>query len=184
MSKHEKRQARTNKVRNGLLVAFVVVAVAGVVYVLYSSSTAPSSPAIVSGEPAPLVALNESDIYIPHPDAQATVIFSMAYWCGNCVPEARALAQLQQEYGDQLQVVVVDIDPTSTPERLQEFIFASTLGTDHLIWAMDRDGSFSRSYSIRALDTTIILDRDGKEIYRDTYPTPYDTLRNELRKVL
>jgi thiol-disulfide isomerase/thioredoxin len=108
----------------------------------------------------------------------------MAYWCGTCIPEARALAQLQQEYGDQLQVVVVDIDPLSTPERLQEFIFASTLGTDSLSWAMDRDGSFSRSYNIRALDTTIILDRDGREIYRDTYPTPYDTLRDELRKVL
>lgn len=184
MSKLKKKQTKTSKFRNGLLIGLVLVAVAGVAYVLYSSSTTPSSPAIVSGEPAPLVALNESDIYIPHPDAQTNIIFSMAYWCGTCVPEARALAQLQQEYGDQLQVVVVDIDPTSTPERLQEFIFASALGTDHLIWAMDRDGSFSRSYNIRALDTTIILDRDGKELYRDTYPTPYDTLRNELRKVL
>lgn len=184
MSKPKKGQTKTSKFRNGLLIGLVLAAVAGVGYALYSSSTAPSNPPNLSGEPVPLVALDESDIYIPHPDAQATIIFSMAYWCGTCVPESRALAQLKQEYGNQLQVVVVDIDPTSSPERLQDFIFASTLGTDHLIWAMDRDGSFSRSYNIRALDTTIILDRDNKEVYRDTYPTPYDTLRDELRKVL
>ncbi len=182
MSKHKKRQARTNKVWNGLLVAFVVVAVAGVAYALYSSSTVSSSPAKVSGNPAPLVALNESDIYIPHPESQATIIFSMAYWCGTCIPEAKALAQLKAEYGDELQVVVVDIDPSSTQETLQDFI--NIVGDNGLIWAFDQGGSFSRSYNIRALDTTIILDRDGKEIYRDTYPTPYDTLRNELRKVL
>jgi len=139
----------------------------------------------IAGEVAPsftLASFDGGSVTVPDTDRQATVIFSMAYWCGTCVPEAQALARLRDEFGDVLRVVLVDIDPSSSPQQLQQFIQA--VGTNSLTWAFDTDGSFSRAYGIRVLDTTIILNEDGREVYRDAYPTSYETLKSELERII
>ena len=114
---------------------------------------------------------------------EATVLFAMAYWCGTCIPESQALATLQNEMGPQgLVVVPVDIDPTSTPDLLNQFIdYASA---SNLTFVFDSGGAFVQTFKVRVLDTTIILDAEGNEVYRDQFPTTYETLRAELEKVL
>lgn len=107
-----------------------------------------------------------------------TLIFFMAYWCPTCIPEARALAQLKQEYGNELKIVALDIDPTSTPETLANFKRAADNGA--FTWAFDSGQEVTRSYEVRALDTTVILDEEGRVVYRDAFVTPYETLREAL----
>ena len=43
------------------------------------------------------------------------VLFFMAAWCTTCIPEARALNALYEEYGDRgLPILAIDIDPRDT----------------------------------------------------------------------
>lgn len=187
MTKTRKRNTRQKRVANVVLVVgvFILSFVAALLLVnSFTGLDALSNP-ITAGETAPfvtLVSLTGDTVTVPDMDRRATVMFSMAYWCGTCVPEARALRQLQDEYGDGLRIVLVDIDPSSSPQQLQPFIQA--VGSNSMTWTFDSDGNFSRTYGVRVLDTTIILDGDGREVYRDAYPTAYETLRDELERII
>ncbi|MBX3037356.1 MAG: TlpA family protein disulfide reductase [Anaerolineales bacterium] len=111
-----------------------------------------------------------------------TIILFMAYWCGNCIPEARALAQLQKEYGDRINIIALDIDASSTAESLEQFKQAA--GNGVYVWAFDPDFEVASSYQVNALDTTLILDAKGIIVYRDQVPSTYDALKSELEKLL
>jgi thiol-disulfide isomerase/thioredoxin len=110
-----------------------------------------------------------------------TIVFFMAYWCGTCIPEAQALARLQQEYGDRISIIALDVDPTSTPEALARFKQAADDGP--YTWAFDTDQRVTQVYEVRSLDTTVILDADGRVVYRDAFITPYQTLREALAQI-
>jgi len=114
---------------------------------------------------------------------QDKIVFFMAYWCGTCVPEARALGRLYQEYGaDRLSIVAVDVDPNSTPESLR--VFADMAGNPGYTWAFDTGNQVLKTYQVRSLDTTVIINPAGEIVYRDGFPTPYDVLKKELEKLL
>ena len=110
-----------------------------------------------------------------------TIIFFMAYWCGTCIPEAQALARLNEEYGNAINIIAIDIDPTSSVDVLNQFKLVS--GNGEYTWAFDLDQVVTISYRVRALDTTLILDADGHVIYRDERPTDYNTLKNVLENL-
>jgi len=105
----------------------------------------------------------------------------MAYWCGSCLSEASALTQLQQEYGNQVNIMAIDVDPSSTPDLLRKF--KSAAGNGNYIWAIDTGQKVTTAYQVTSLDTTLILDTQGRVVYRDQYPTPYQPLKDELVKL-
>jgi len=109
------------------------------------------------------------------------VVFFMAYWCGSCIPEATALGKLKQEYGDKVSIAAVNIDPSATWETIEQFKQAA--GNGALVWASDTDQKVTLAYQLRALDTTFILDGEGRVVYRDEIPTQYETLKAELEKL-
>ncbi|MCI0550197.1 MAG: TlpA family protein disulfide reductase [Anaerolineae bacterium] len=109
------------------------------------------------------------------------IIFFMAYWCGSCIPEAAALGQLQQEYGNAVSIVAVNVDPSGTWEAIEQFKQAA--GDGAFVWASDTDQKVTLDYQLRSLDTTYILDGDGRIVYRDEIPTLYQTLKAELEEL-
>ncbi len=130
-----------------------------------------------------LATLDGEPVNLLRDRGDATILFAMSYWCVTCVPEARALAQLHEEYADKgLRVIVIDLDPDASTEHLQTFI--DEVGENRLTWAFDTTGEFMRRYNVQALDTTIIVDGEGREVYRDIQSTSYDRLRSELQKVI
>lgn len=110
-----------------------------------------------------------------------TIIFFMAYWCGTCIPESQALAQLKDEYGDSVRIVAIDVDPSSTPQALRQF--KSAAGNGAFVWAFDKEQQAVAAYQVRTLDTTFILDAEGHVVYRDSSPTPYDVLQETLTQL-
>ncbi len=111
-------------------------------------------------------------------------VLFMASWCATCLPETRAWGKLQWEYREQgLEVLIVSADPYDTPPDLERFREAAQGPERH--WAIDRDmTALVAPYQVRSLDTTLIIDRQGRLAYRDGIPTPYDLLKRELEKVL
>lgn len=110
------------------------------------------------------------------------VMFIMASWCGSCLKEAEALAKLYDAYKGQLEILALDIDPSSTSKDLASF--KKAVGNPDYVWAFDRGGKITRSYKIRALETTFIFNQAGEIVYTDTRSTSYRTLEKQVKLIL
>ncbi len=114
--------------------------------------------------------------------AKPVVLYFMAAWCASCLPEAQALAELQQKYGhDQIDVLVLDVDPGDTAADIQAFREASGLSKH---WAHDAEGRVLKAFQVQALDSTIVIDRDGQIVYRDARPTSLAVLERTIAPLL
>ncbi len=110
-----------------------------------------------------------------------TVLFAMAGWCATCVPPARTLAAIQEEFGDRIQVIAFSVDPGESEKTLQGFRKAA--GEPGYLWGFDIDGSVTRTFELRYLDTVVVLDANGRELLRKVRPSN-DELRAVLRPLL
>ena len=141
--------------------------------------------ASTKGQPAPdfsVPTLDGGTFRLADQRGKPTVIFFMAYWCPTCVPEAQALAKLHQEYGDKVAILALDIDPSSSPQQLKRF--KEWAGNPDYTFGFDKDNVVLQKYKVRSLDATVIIDAEGKIVYQDAYPTPYERLKEELEKVV
>ncbi|MCI0550207.1 MAG: TlpA family protein disulfide reductase [Anaerolineae bacterium] len=150
-----------------------------------SASTSTGREGVQVGDLAPdftVPTLDGGEFRLSEQRGKPTIIFFMAYWCVRCIPEAQALSQLHQEHQGQLNIIVIDVDPSSTPELVEQFKRAAN--GDALTWAFDPDFGVASSYQVNALDTTLILDTTGVIVYRDNVPSTYRTLKGELEKLI
>ncbi len=79
-------------------------------------------------------------------------------------------------------MLMIATDPNDTPETIEGF--RQRAGIAPLPWAVDENGEVSRAMGANALETTVILDREGEVVFRDAESTDYETLRRELEAVL
>ena len=180
------RSKRKSRRKSSRLSLWITLAAGGilVLIILLSLGVLPTPWAkhqANAGPPAPdfsVPTLDGGTFTLSAQRGKPVIIFAMAYWCGTCVPEARALARLHQEYGDRLVILALDVDPSSTPDRLTQF--RAYAGNPTYVWGFDKQGQVTQAYRIRSLDTTIMVDAQGRIVYRDEYPTPYDTLKKAI----
>ena len=111
-----------------------------------------------------------------------TIVFFTAYWCSDCFPKAQKLGQLYQEYNGRVNIIALDIDPTSTPQLLDRFKQAA--GNGAFVWAFDSDSKVATAYRVTSTGTTIIIDSEGRIVYRGGFPTSYAALKGELEKLV
>lgn len=107
-----------------------------------------------------------------------------ATWCVPCRKEMPALDQLQAELGaSQLLVVPLSIDRQGLPVVKK---FYDELGLTSLDIYLDQSGTASSPLNVVGLPTTLLIDRDGREIGRKIGPAEWDSpeivalLRNRL----
>ena len=77
---------------------------------------------------------------------------------------------------------MVSIDPSETPQTIEAF--NSAAGIEEPLPTVLYSAEVVQEFGVSALETTIILGRDGEEIYRDTTVSDPDTLRAELESTL
>jgi peroxiredoxin len=114
---------------------------------------------------------------------EVVALYFMAGWCASCISEAEAWSKLYPAYEDEgLQPLMVSVDPNDTRKTIEAFRRAG--GIRPLPWAIDRTGEIPQLYGVRSLDSTIIIDREGRIAFRDSAPTRKETLKRELEEVL
>lgn len=79
-------------------------------------------------------------------------------------------------------MLMVSLDPFETPQSIEAFNSQAGVA-DPLPTVLD-GGEAARMFGVSALETTIILDRNGEEVFRATGPKDAETLREELEGVL
>ena len=109
-------------------------------------------------------------------------VYAVASWCFTCIPEAQAWGKIQRELGDKISVLIVSVDPGESENSFKQFKEISD-GPDRY-WAIDSDGSLVQALDIFTLDTTVLLDADGREVYRDGVPTSEGKLREKLASLI
>jgi hypothetical protein len=77
---------------------------------------------------------------------------------------------------------MVSIDPSETEQSIEQFNDAAGI-EEPLPTALD-DGTVARTLGVNALETTIIVNREGKVVFRETGPKEEETLRREIKQVL
>lgn len=87
-----------------------------------------------------------------------------ATWCAPCVEEMPALDRLQAQLGgDAFEVVALSLDRGG---REQVEPFFGKLGIGSLAVYLDTEGASMKALAPRGLPTSILLDREGREVGR------------------
>ncbi len=79
-------------------------------------------------------------------------------------------------------MLMISIDPSETEQSIEAFNNAA--GIEEPLPTVLDSAEVVQELGVSALETTIILDRDGEEVYRDVTVSAPDTLRTELESVL
>lgn len=111
------------------------------------------------------------------PAGKPAVLFFMAGWCATCFPEATALENLSEELGDQVAILGVSPDPSDSLAAIRDF--AGQAGARYG-FVHDGDGTLAQALGVRSLDTTVVVDADGRIVWRDSVPTSESALRDAL----
>ncbi len=162
--------------------ASLAIALALALAPAWSARAAPSE----LGEPAPdftVQTIDGATFRLADHQGRVVVLMFTAPGCGECIPELRALAQIHAEYADRgVDVLVLNVDPFMSAEDLFDFkLFVG--GGDHA-WAQDEGTLVTRTYGVRALETTVIIDRAGQVAYRDERLTRLEDFRAALDPLL
>lgn len=109
------------------------------------------------------------------------VLFAFfATWCTPCKIEAQNVKKAQENLDLPLVVMQIGVDPRETKQDLINF--RNQFGKYDWIMGFD-DGSISSLYNIRTFDTTLVVDPEGKIIYRDDgFPIDTKTLEDLIVK--
>jgi hypothetical protein len=78
--------------------------------------------------------------------------------------------------------LMISTDSQDTRRDIEDFRQIGHVGP--LPWAVDQKGEISRALGVNALESTVILDREGEIVYRDAEASDYESLESELGGVL
>jgi thiol-disulfide isomerase/thioredoxin len=96
-----------------------------------------------------------------------------ATWCGPCRREMPTLDRLQATLGGpDFQVVALSIDRAGM--KVVSAFYAET-GIEHLARYIDESGRTTQPLKVPGLPTTLLIDREGREIARHVGPAEWDT---------
>ena len=113
------------------------------------------------------------------------VLFNVwATWCPTCRRELPTLDRLQKKLGGKgFEVVALSIDRDGA-EAIAPFF--RDVGIKNLLIYFERRGSVLGKYVIVGLPTTLVIDREGREIGRATGAADWDTpeIAGVLRNII
>lgn len=146
----------------------------------YHKADAPVGTSVGKTAPdATLQTVNGSTVTIQGSE-KPTVIFLMASWCSSCRIESSALQEVEEIYGDRVRIISVDVDPKrDSMADLRAFKQKYGGPWTHAMATSE----FMKSYRVKALDTTYVLNQHGVIVYKDISPTDTKTLNDVLQNV-
>lgn len=109
------------------------------------------------------------------------IIEIFSTWCGICISETDDFRKLLNNF-PKARIISIDIDPTESNEDIKRFVRAYSEGYENWIYARDTD-QVAIKYGAPFTGTTILIDENGKIVYRDSYSTEYEVLVREFEKL-
>ena len=104
-----------------------------------------------------------TDLTLAAFDGQYVVLNFWATWCAPCRKEMPHLSELQDRFGDELEVVTV---ATGINQRPAMERFFADIGVDNLPLHTDNNSALARDFGVVGLPVTLILNPNGFEVAR------------------
>lgn len=90
-----------------------------------------------------------------------TIISFWATWCPGCVGSSPAFQRIHEQYGDEINVILVNVTDGNDETETQARNYISDNGyTFNVLYDVNLDASYA--YGITALPTTFFITTDGK----------------------
>ncbi|AQQ53253.1 TlpA family protein disulfide reductase [Planococcus lenghuensis] len=141
-----------------LLRIFLLLVIAGGFFYMAVSS-AENSTAAVAGDPAPDFTLEDMDgnmVSLSDYKGQFVVLNFFASWCPPCREEAPELQKFEEQYGDQVKLLILD---RAEPKiKVQEFIDEFNSTSTYLL---DYNDSMAKPYGVIGQPETFFIDEEG-----------------------
>ncbi len=104
------------------------------------------------------------------------LLFPTVVGCGDCIFVMQEITAAYPDYrGRGLKVVILNLYPEDVPETWQPF--ADYFAEPEFIWGVVNSTDFVVGYNIQSLGTTLLVDPDGKLVFRREYPLFADEFR-------
>jgi len=139
------------------------------------------SPAVDGGaSTAGFTARTIAGSSITLPGERPSVLLFFSVECGGCGPTANALAQARAQDPKAADFGVIDVAAYETSKDIEGFL--KDYDATALAYASDPDGTLTARYGVTQLSTVVIVDPDGKVVFRGVEPNA-EKIRAELDKV-
>ena len=102
------------------------------------------------------------------PAGKPTVLLFGTSTCADCLALAAELDAVARRFGPAVAMLAVEIDPWARPADVARFGEAG--GGLHYPLAVDSTGSIHRPLRAFALETVVVLDGEGRVVYREIGP--------------
>ena len=122
------------------------------------------------------------------------ILWFMATWCPSCVGQADAIKKITSEYGNKINVLVIDLWAAQnigghgaqgfnaeTGSDLQSFI--AKYGSTQWKGALDID-KVSIKYGVTEVGSTIVVDGNGNVVMMHLGPSGYQPIKDALVKTI
>jgi len=128
------------------------------------------APAGTAAAPFELRALDGRTVQWHELAGKVVILNFWATWCGPCKDEMPALERLRQQL-DPSRAMLLTVTTDLQREGIKQFLAAMDVRLPVLF---DEDQDVSRAYMVRALPTTVIIDRRGSLVGRAVGPREWD----------
>jgi peroxiredoxin len=106
----------------------------------------------------------------------------IATWCLPCQLEAKNIRTVRKKFPDKLVVIQIAVDNQESKQSLVKF--KNDFGESDWLMALDPNLEIVKLYDVKSFDTTLLIDLDGRIIYRDEgWPMEAKTLEDLLKGV-
>ncbi len=143
-----------------------------------------TTQAVTIGSSAPdftLTTLDKETFKLSEKKGKTVIVFGVAGWCGECIPEGKALTQVKKDYVDKgVEIIGVAFTKGDNNDLLKQY---KQVGGVDIPLALDTD-NVANKYQITKLETTYIINKGGKIVYKDEQFTSYDDYKKELDQIL
>ncbi len=147
-------------------------------------TAAPSSTDKEKFDPLPSVELRDysgTEVQLTSFVGKPLIVNSWASWCPFCVNELPDFADVQQEFGDQVQFIAVNRSESLETAKG----FSDKLGvTDKMVFLLDKPDKFYRSIGGFSMPETLLVDAKGNIREHKRGPISASELRNKVQELI
>jgi thiol-disulfide isomerase/thioredoxin len=124
---------------------------------------------------------NGNTVSLENFSGKPLVVNSWAVWCPFCVKELDDLAQLQEEFQDE--IVVVAINREEPLEKAETFTDSINV-TDKIQFWLDLEDSFYKAIGGFGMPETLFIDADGEIIIHKRGPMDLNEMREKTLSLI
>jgi thiol-disulfide isomerase/thioredoxin len=142
------------------------------------------SEGVQVGSPAPdfqLPDLSGNKVSLGQFKGKVVILDFWATWCGPCRMSMPMLEKIQQQYGDRLALIAVNLE--ETPDVVRRYMQRQQMRSRVVL---DEEGTTARAYRAESIPMQVLLDKDGvvRHIQIGFSPAVESRLKAQIDKLL